>query len=399
MEIDFTAFLNTILFLGAIQGIILTVILFNVKSNQLSNRLLGTLTFLWAILLSLFALQSYGLFYNFPHLLYTFSSLIFAWFPLLYLSIKYLISSHNKFQKPDFLHFIPMIFHVLMFTPFYLKSGAEKLEIINKNEGYYFWADVVSEEILALQGIVYTILALALIQNYKKNIVDYQSNINSKVLNGYRIGIILALVAWVVGIIGAHIEKLDIDLGIDLFMIVYLIFVAIIYLLSILTLRSPEVFKLSKSELRQVKSKTAIKSPDNKIDQIKDINQSYKIEEDKNNNLRDEYLSNMLLELMKKEKPYLNPDLSLQEMAEKLNVSRHNLSAIINQQQKMNFYEFVNAYRIEEVKQLMKTPENKNKNNYDLAFDAGFNSKASFYRIFKQVTHQTPSEYRLEIKN
>ena len=100
---------------------------------------------------------------------------------------------------------------------------------------------------------------------------------------------------------------------------------------------------------------------------------------------------------METEKPYLNPELSLQEMAEKSGVSRHILSAVINQQQKMNFYEFVNNYRVKEVKELMNNPKNKDQNNYELAYNAGFNSKASFYRIFKQITHQTPSEYRANL--
>ena len=63
----------------------------------------------------------------------------------------------------------------------------------------------------------------------------------------------------------------------------------------------------------------------------------------------------------------------------------------------MNFYEFVNIHRVEEVKALMKDPENRGQKNYELAYDAGFNSKASFYRIFKQFTNQTPSEYRTEV--
>jgi AraC-like DNA-binding protein len=391
MDLNINTIFNTILFLGAIQGIILTVFLFNVKSNRLSNRLLGILTALWAILLLIFALQSYGLFHQYPHLLYTFSVLIFAWFPLLYLSVKYLISSHTKFLKLDLLHFIPMLFHILLFVPFYFKTAAEKLEIIEAHKGYYFYADLISEEILAVQGIVYTILALIIIKNYKRNIVDYQSNINSKVLNGYRVGIILALTAWVIGIVGAHVEKLQIDLGIDLFLVVYLIFVVIIYLLSILTLRSPEVFKLTKSELQNIKAKNELSSlPEKKY---------FKNEVPKNNGFESEKIADKklleeLIEFMENEKPYLNPELSLQEMSEKLGASRHILSAVINQQQKMNFYEFVNNYRVKEIKELMNNPKNKNQNNYELAYDAGFNSKASFYRIFRQITHQTPSEYR-----
>lgn len=65
----------------------------------------------------------------------------------------------------------------------------------------------------------------------------------------------------------------------------------------------------------------------------------------------------------------------------------------------MNFFDFVNLHRVNEVKELMeKDPEKKIK-NYQLAYDAGFNSKATFYRIFKQFSGHTPSSYRASIKN
>ena len=59
----------------------------------------------------------------------------------------------------------------------------------------------------------------------------------------------------------------------------------------------------------------------------------------------------------------------------------------------MNFYEFINQYRIDEVKRLMDDPANKHLKLISLAYDAGFNSKASFNRIFKQMTEMTPSQY------
>jgi len=397
MELSFKVIINTLLFLGAIQGVILTVFLFNVKSNKLSSQLLGILTTLWAILLLVFALQSYGLFNLYPHLLKTFYIILFAWFPLLYLSVKYLISSQSIFKNKDLLHFLPMVFNVLLFSGFYFKSASEKLEMVRAKEGYYFVANIISDEILAIQGIVYTIIALIIIHNYKRNIVDYQSNISSKVLNGFRVGIILALIAWVIGIVGAHVERLEIDLGVDLYPFVYLTFVAIIYWLSILTIRSPEVFKLNKTEVQAFGAKKELyelsskKSPEiielkNSIAEKNIIETDVFIE-----------LNKKLIDYMENKKPYLNPELSLQEMSEKLGISRHNLSAVLNQQQKMNFYDFVNTYRINKVKELMANPENKDLNNYELAFDAGFNSKASFYRIFKQYTHQTPSRYRSEL--
>jgi len=85
--------------------------------------------------------------------------------------------------------------------------------------------------------------------------------------------------------------------------------------------------------------------------------------------------------------------LSLQELADNLEVKRHQLSSIINQKHNKNFYEFINQYRIEEVKAMMTNPKNKHLKLISLAYDAGFNSKASFNRIFKQMTNMTPSQF------
>jgi AraC-like DNA-binding protein len=396
MDVSFETITNVIFFVGAAQGIILSVFLFNVKNNILSNRLLGTLTLLWAVVFIVFALQNYGLYRYFPHLLMTFFHLLLAWFPLLYLSVKYLLESHKKFNRRDLLHFLPMLFNIFLYSGFYVRSAEQKIEIVNTNEGFFHIATVISEEMLSIQGIVYTVISLILIQQYKKNIINFQSNINERVLTGYRTGIVLALIAWIIGIVGTHLERFDISPGIDLFMLVYLTFVIIIYVLSILAIKSPEVFKLSDKALKPfTDNKVSPKPVGRKTTQVKKPRGSTVLDEIDDHNVR---LNNRLLSYMAADKPYLNPDLSLQEMAEQLEVTRHQLSAVINQMQGMNFYEFINKYRVQEVKDLMNDPKNISRRNYDLAFDAGFNSRASFYRIFRQYTGQTPSEYRLELE-
>lgn len=396
MGVPIETIINTIFYLGAIQGVILTIFLFNVKSNKLSNRLLGILTSLWAILLLVFALQTYGLYVHYPHLLKTFFLILFAWFPLLYLSVKYLLSNYNNFQKADLLHFVPMALIILLNAGFYFKSGEMKIEIVRSNEGYYHIIKIISEEILSIQGVIYTILGLIIISNYKRNIVDYQSTINTKVLNGFRNGIILALIAWVIGIVATQFERMEINIGVDLFLFVYLAFVVIIYLLSILAIRSPEVFKLTLSEVKPFRSKKGfleINEPKRASADPKPVSakEQLAIQKEVTN------LNNKLEACMTDKKPYLHPELSLQDMAKNLGVTRHQISAVINQQQNMNFYEFVNVYRINEVKSLMLNPKNIDQTNYELAYEAGFNSKASFYRIFKQFTNMTPSEFRVNI--
>lgn len=96
---------------------------------------------------------------------------------------------------------------------------------------------------------------------------------------------------------------------------------------------------------------------------------------------------------MQSEKPFLEPKLSLGQLADKLGVTSNNLSQVINQCEEMNFYDFINAYRVKEFIALASSPENSNMNLLGIAFDAGFNSKSSFNQVFKKNTGKTPREY------
>lgn len=105
-------------------------------------------------------------------------------------------------------------------------------------------------------------------------------------------------------------------------------------------------------------------------------------------------LKEKLLAYMEAEKPFLNPELTLTDLAQQLEISRNQLSQVINTGIGDNFYNFVNKFRVEEVKNLIRNDAKKKYTILALASDAGFNSKSSFNNIFKRITGLTPSEYR-----
>lgn len=397
MEFSFQTIINIVFFVGAVQGFILTGLLYSIKTNVISNRLLGLLTTFWAIILLVFALQSYGIHNKYPHLLNTFSMLMFTWFPLLFLSTKYLISSYQRFQIKDLLHFVPMLITIILFLDFYTLSGEDKIDMVRNPHGLYEFAALVFEEMLAIQGVVYSVLTLLLINSYRKRIVDFHANVDKTILVGLRIGVLLSLIAWIIGVIGNILSRAKIDPGVDIFLFVYLFFVAIIYVISIIALRSGEVYKL-KGRFAADLLGTEFIADRNSISEDKQRNNPASKDLSKKEEELEAELNKKLLDYMKESKPYLNPDFSLQVLSNELSVSRHQLSSAINSKLKMNFFEFVNSYRIKEVKELMSLESNKNKNNYELGFEAGFNSKATYYRIFKQITGKTPSDYRSEIE-
>ena len=101
-----------------------------------------------------------------------------------------------------------------------------------------------------------------------------------------------------------------------------------------------------------------------------------------------------LQEYMQEQKPYLNPMLSLSDLASQLAVPSYTLSQVLNQELKQNFYDFVNYYRLEESKRLLSDSAPKESKILEVGFKSGFNSKSVFNSAFKKHTGMTPREFR-----
>ncbi len=95
---------------------------------------------------------------------------------------------------------------------------------------------------------------------------------------------------------------------------------------------------------------------------------------------------------------YQDPDLSLNSLAEKLRLQPHELSRVVNTVFKKGFPDFINEYRVLEAARKMQDPAYDNMTLLGIAFEAGFNSKTTFNRIFKQMTGKSPTEYKNHLK-
>ena len=105
-----------------------------------------------------------------------------------------------------------------------------------------------------------------------------------------------------------------------------------------------------------------------------------------------------LLILMEEKKPYLNGELTAGELSGLLGISVNHLSQVLNKEQKQNFFDFVNSYRVKEVIRKMEDSGNSHLTLLAMALDSGFNSKTSFNTIFKKASNQTPSQYYKSLK-
>jgi AraC-like DNA-binding protein len=97
------------------------------------------------------------------------------------------------------------------------------------------------------------------------------------------------------------------------------------------------------------------------------------------------------------EKVYRQENISIQSLSEELAIPSYQLSWIINNKMNLTFFELVNKFRVEEVKNRLASPQDADKTILEIAFDAGFSTKTSFNRVFKRLARMTPSQYRKQL--
>lgn len=100
---------------------------------------------------------------------------------------------------------------------------------------------------------------------------------------------------------------------------------------------------------------------------------------------------------LEERQPWRQPDLTLGDLSSALGLTKNQLSAAIHEGLNTTFYTLVNRYRLAEFERLARHPSWRDRSVLDLAFEAGFNSKASFYRLFREIHGTTPTAFRRAI--
>ncbi|NJN80812.1 MAG: helix-turn-helix transcriptional regulator [Anaerolineales bacterium] len=175
--------------------------------------------------------------------------------------------------------------------------------------------------------------------------------------------------------------------------IIWLVFSTISYFLGYYAIHQPEVFKVPQED-------EGFDDESPMVEEIITDKSIPSVSASKDNSLREKLIDEQFLqqkekikEYLKKSRAYSNPNLSLNELAVKLKIPPHVLSKVINDGFGVNFFDFINGYRIEEFKKLVRDPRFRNQTFLAVAFEVGFNSKTAFNRSFKKITNQTPRDY------
>lgn len=367
--------LFTLLFVGAgiLAALIIAILLIVEKSNtDKANRVL-------AALLILSSLTLIDLIIDFTNLNALNRNLFFlplrytlAIGPLLYYYVRFSLFPSHRFKLIDTLHLVLPLAQALFYLWLGFRTYAFKTKIwLNVIRPYGEWEDIAFT--LGLPS--YVLLSFLLIQSYKR--------LNPKAKHQLRwMNRLLFIIALVIAV-NIIYEAFDYSFTLGFapnWCCPSWFFAPQMFFFGLL------LFWMAFNGYIHIR-----------FMRLSDANPKKKPQRKETYNLQEKQITELgekLEYLMVQKQPFLNPDLSLASLAGDLDISTKALSLVINETQAKSYNDYVNHYRIEYLKQQFLNPESQSISLLELAFDAGFNSKATFNRVFKQITGLTPSEYR-----
>lgn len=367
--------MSIVLNIGIVLSFFLGILLFSKKDKALTDNILS----IWLVAIGIHLTSSF-LHYEeywevYPHLIGITAPFPFLYGPFLYLYVLYSIKSKTHLQKTDYLHFAPALISYLYMIPFYFFYSAEEKTLVDKGlvDDFGVFSNIMLIGFI-LSGISYSVLSYRKLVKREKVVDENFSNndrINLTWLRYAILGIVSVFITAAVVLIFREVLGFQFPFNADI--LFYSIIVAFVIYVGYSGIRQQDLFSNKViNEEALVKTESEYKKSSLKLDVAK--------------KKHDE-----LLELMKKEKPYLNPKLTLSELADNLSISSNHLSQIINQNEQVNFHDFVNKYRVEEF--IQKAQTNKSYSLLAHALDSGFNSKSTFNSVFKKFKSVTPSQY------
>lgn len=376
--------MNTIFTVGIFLALFLAALLLTKRDKTLSDNILGAWMLVMAIHLSSYYLHYLGYWVKYPHLVGVAHPFPLLYGPLLYLYVVFSLRSDQRWRWKDWMHFLPFVVTYLFMIPFFSLSAEQKALTDSQdfNSPYQLFF-IISLFTFIISALIYTILSYKKITKYQK-LIDDNFAYKEEISLGWLKSLILGLgIIFFVGVIVFSLrEGIGLEFSFNSDLISYVFMVVFISTLGFFGIRHQGIFTEKNILKHSIAESKATKGDSYQKSGLKPTDC--------------EEIHKKLLALMKKEKPFLEPKLSLGQLAEKIDVTSNNLSQVINQCEEKNFYDFVNAYRVNEFIALASTPENKNMNLLGIAFDAGFNSKSSFNQVFKKNTGKTPRQYLAE---
>lgn len=345
-------------------------------SNLEKKNISSKLSFLLGSLLVMTSVILVGrMFYQIENLkrfwvIYTYADvIIFLFGPVIFFFTRTLLRKPALSRSATYWHLLPAALHLLVFNTYIVLVNTGQINdsiVVPLN-----WLFYVLEFTAIISLGIYTWKSIQLYEKYEvEHYESYSFPALSTFLKSFLYFFALLSVVWGLAFVLRYWELVKDNEGIGYYG--FWTFAAIsTYFLTYKILLHPEVLEVEDRGLigTQKTEETANHSSDQEL-----VLQKYALEQ-----------------LMEETKIYQNPKLSLDELASAMDISRHELSRIINQGIGKTFFDMVNSYRIEEF--IEEYTKGHNLTFLEVAYQVGFNSKSAFNRAFRKATKLSPSEY------
>ncbi|WP_299768204.1 helix-turn-helix transcriptional regulator [uncultured Dokdonia sp.] len=373
---DGSTLLAILVLLGTIQGLITVVVLYRLRVNKNANRRLAWIILLISLVcLNLYLLNAVTTSHLVLDLIQAIVPLVVIMpvGPLLYFYIRALLHPEDTLSKKDKRHFYTVILDVMPHIVFFILILGGFFGILDGTALNTFsdWVDDYTTYVDIprwVSLVVYLWFSYAL---WKKQSLQEKETASAKWAKRFFIGFTLFASIWALHLIPYSIPTLS---GYVLTTVgwypVYIPLVILVYWLGI------NGYIIGYKAISKKSTALVISS--------EDITHTVQ----------------RLEQLMNEEQWYLNATLKLQDVVQHTGIPQKTISSVLNQHVGKSFNEYVNTYRVAEFKQRILDPENAHLTITGIAYDCGFNSQATFQRVFKKMTQQSPKEFKeSQVKN
>ena len=359
----------------AVQGFFLTGVLFFLKKGRpVANRFLAALAFLIAIITSGYVVETSSLSHVLPSSAFLIGPFWLLLGPVLF-GYMWLLTGHTvRLSWVTLLQLLPFLVYLIptLHRALFLEHFREA--------GYWHYLYLAQDGSIGLVALLYTYLFTIQMFSYAilcvRLLLRYEKAYRDNAADGRA-----AYLQWLRRLVTVLVGYLAFETVFSVILLVNRSVESHYYYLSALLISSFLLLIVY----------TAIRDPHVFLPSLPERNKKYH-----RSSLPEPYVEHQLaklMALMEQQKPHLRNDLKLQDLAELLGISRHHVTQLLNQQVGKTFHAFINAYRIEEVRQRLCDPLYREYTVLAIAHDVGFNSKTTFNRIFKQHTQMTPSQF------
>ncbi|MFD2587308.1 helix-turn-helix domain-containing protein [Croceitalea marina] len=385
---QFNSYSTPLLILG-LQGAILCVLLYRryLKKRALPDILLAGILFILCYHRTTYTIGFMGWYdtYRNTKINYFLVGMDLLMAPLIYFYVKSVVTPKFKLLKKHFWHFLPWLLFFLAKAVIY-GYDAQQPGFEDNQNGYlvenFQWPylNPLVTFFGSAQMLLYLAFSFQLYLTYKEEIQQFFSNTANKELLWIRNFLLIYTAIFIYGLVQVFVDEYIVEMSwTQKWWIQFFSAIALLYF--------------------------GVKGYFTDFNFLKDFEKPY------NRTFMDsasttKVLDRDLLEqkenidtLFKEEKIFLDPELNLKQLAEKTNLNRGEVSEVINQGFGMNFNDFVNQFRITEFQQRLQSGAHEQFSLVGIAFECGFNSKATFNRVFKKAVKLTPTEYLNSIKN